>query len=308
MPVYNVEKFVFEAISSVLQQTFKEFELIIINDGSTDKSIDVINKFSKDTRIKLINQTNKGLATARNVGISKSSYNLITFLDSDDFIHERYLEILFNLYEKTKSSIVICNYNSISENSSFFSNFKNEQVLLPKALIISPMNAIKLSLNPKFYINMNISCGKLYNKKLFDKTLFPDKKFHEDEFTTYKLFMNSKKISIIPNKLLFYRQRSNSITNSYNILKLKHFIESQVEKLKVLKQYNFHIIFIIVSKLNYLDYKIKDYPDLFPTDFTYTRKYFFLKIISIRPLFFFISLIKKIISKLTDFKYDAHLG
>ncbi len=104
IPLYNKENFIKKAVESVLGQTFPDFEIIIINDGSTDKSLDVVEQFS-DERIRIISQKNQGVSAARNLGISKSTHEFITFLDADDFWESDYLELLHSLIIKYQDHV-----------------------------------------------------------------------------------------------------------------------------------------------------------------------------------------------------------
>ncbi|MBR3628081.1 MAG: glycosyltransferase family 2 protein [Elusimicrobia bacterium] len=111
VPTYNVEKYLSQCLDSILNQTFKDFECICINDGSTDNSLSILQKYaSKDNRIKIINQENKGLSGARNAALKIVTGKYITFVDSDDFVSSDYLEKLINLAEKENSDIVYCRH------------------------------------------------------------------------------------------------------------------------------------------------------------------------------------------------------
>ena len=105
VPVYNVEEYVSKCIRSILQQTFKNYELIVVNDGSTDDSLGKLQQFS-DNRLKIIDQKNKGLSGARNTGIKHAVGKYITFIDSDDWISNDYLEVMINCAKKYNADIV----------------------------------------------------------------------------------------------------------------------------------------------------------------------------------------------------------
>ena len=111
VPVYNVEKYLKRALTSVENQTFKNFEVIIVNDGSTDGSLEIISEFvDRNKNFTLINQENKGLGEARNVGIRHAKGRYVAFLDSDDFLEPEYLEKLYLSAIKTCADIVCCNF------------------------------------------------------------------------------------------------------------------------------------------------------------------------------------------------------
>ena len=101
VPVYNVEKYIDRCLNSIINQTYRKLEIIIVNDGSTDNSRKIIDKFSKmDSRIIVIDKNNGGLSEARNVGINAATGDYITFIDSDDFVSYDYIEYLYSLIEK----------------------------------------------------------------------------------------------------------------------------------------------------------------------------------------------------------------
>lgn len=111
LPIFNGEKYISRCIDSVLNQTYKNFELIIINDGSTDKSLNIIKKYAKkDNRIKIINKKNEGVSIARNIGIENSTGDFITFIDADDYLEIEALETMINLASKYKVEIVRTSY------------------------------------------------------------------------------------------------------------------------------------------------------------------------------------------------------
>ena len=111
VPVYNVEKYLDRCIQSILVQSFKKFELVLINDGSTDNSLKICQKYrEEDNRIVLISQPNKGLSAARNTGLENIHGEYVCFIDSDDFVEKNYLRSLYNNLEKNKADISICEY------------------------------------------------------------------------------------------------------------------------------------------------------------------------------------------------------
>ena len=116
VPVYNVEIYLERCIKSILNQSFKEFELILINDGSTDKSRDICDKYSKlDTRIIVVHQKNLGVSAARNTGLDIARGKYIGFVDADDFIHYSMYKIMIDVIKNTSSDMVVCDYIKVDE-------------------------------------------------------------------------------------------------------------------------------------------------------------------------------------------------
>lgn len=224
VPVYNVEKYLDKCITSILEQSYADFELILINDGSTDRSGIICDEYKKsDSRVIVIHQENKGLAAARNTGIEKSRGKFITFIDSDDYIHFDMIKVLYSNIIKYKGDISICKYHMVyDENKNNEINYKNNTKQL------SNIEAVKLIVE-KSQANMIVACCKLYDKNLFNNIRYPIGKCHEDEFITYKLLYESNTIVVSDAKLYYYLQRTNSITG-------KKFSIKRLDKLEALQQ------------------------------------------------------------------------
>ena len=207
VPVYNVEKYLDECINSILQQTYNNFELILVDDGSMDKSGIMCDLYAKkDSRIYVIHQKNGGLSAARNTGLNyvysnKKNYNWICFIDSDDYVHKEFLEILFNTGKNENTDLVMCDYTT-----------KADQILLEKHIYSQVINPEDVYI--KFSKIINTACAKLYNINLFEKYRFPVGKIMEDAHTTYKVLFEAKKVSVINIPLYFYRINLNGIYHS----------------------------------------------------------------------------------------------
>ena len=208
VPVYNVEKYLENCIESILNQTFKDFELILVDDGSTDNSGKICDIYEKkDYRIKVIHKNNGGLSSARNIGLDIASGKYIGFVDGDDNIHPKMYEILYNLIKKYKSDISCCNYKKI------YDVFKDEyeNVSLLEVIEMSNIEAIKNLYDKEIGVKLVIACNKLYRKNLFDNIRYKVGRVHEDEFMAHRILYNSKKITYVDNELYYYLQREGSI-------------------------------------------------------------------------------------------------
>lgn len=212
IPVYNVELYIEKCLFSVTNQSYKHLEIIIVNDGSTDNSEDIILNFQKkDKRIIYIKRKNGGLGAARNTGIEISSGKYICFVDSDDWIDLNYIKIMLQTAITDKSEIVIC--NMVYQYSDGTIKPRTPKILFHE--IISPQEGIKRELIGKQYkFHMP---NKFCKTDLFKKyhIIFPEGKIYEDVFTTYKLFLEATSISLISDDLYFYLQdRVGSIMNN----------------------------------------------------------------------------------------------
>ena len=212
MPLYNNEKYVAEAIQSVINQSYTDWELIIINDASTDNSQQIAENISKtDTRISLINlKENKGVSYARNLGIKKSKGEYISFLDSDDLWDENFLKSLYTLLKNTNASFVASNFNIF-----YNSNLKNMSVTT-NINLLNDFNSLILERKHRYELNFlyHIS-GVLINKKLLTKynIYFPqDQRLFEDLLFLSKLLCITNLI-IEKKPLIYYRQHPESVTH-----------------------------------------------------------------------------------------------
>ncbi|AMQ07887.1 glycosyltransferase family 2 protein [Sporosarcina psychrophila] len=225
VPIYKVEKYLHRCVESILNQTYKNLEIVLVNDGSPDGCGEICDEYAKlDERVKVIHKNNGGLSDARNAGIEIAKGEYITFIDSDDWIHVGYIEKLYKLLKKTDSDISVGNFIRIST--------ENTQVENSKEVVYEYSNIEALEqLLGEFYVQMVIACGKLYKRKLFDDIRFPLGRIHEDEFTTYKLIYKAKKVVLTTSQLLYYWQRENSIMGvGFNIKNRLHAMDAFKER------------------------------------------------------------------------------
>lgn len=250
VPIYKVEKYLIRCIDSAINQTYTNLEIILVDDGSPDKCGDICDKYAlSDFRVKVIHKDNGGLSDARNEGIKLSKGKYISFLDSDDWIDENYVEKLYQLLKSSDSDISILNYFKTSDNHIQIDIIKEE------IQILTNIQAIGKMYDKKTKVQMIVSWGKLYKKRLFKNIKFPIGKIHEDEFTTYKLFYYSKKIIISSAKMLYYTQRKDSIVGSvFNIKNHSDAYEAFEERLNFFKLREQHELYNRTCKEMFLYY------------------------------------------------------
>ena len=218
VPIYNVDKYLSRCIDSILNQTFKKFELILVNDGSTDNSGVVCEEYAnKDNRIKVIHKSNGGVSSARNSGLHAAKGEYIGFVDPDDYIDESMYGKLYGLCIENDSDIAICKF-SREINGKIQASDETGKVL--KFNNIEAMNELFKGNLYRFSL-----CNKLFNKKCFNNISFPEGRIHEDLSTTYRLFANSKNSTYINYCGYIYVKRENSIlTSKFNEKRLQAFI------------------------------------------------------------------------------------
>lgn len=214
IPVYNAQDFLVVCIESLLSQTLKECEFIFINDGSNDKSQEILESFQqKDYRIILINQINKGVSQARNVGINKATASYLSFIDADDYIENNFLEKLYLTAINSTAEIVISNFNIVINGKIK----KNKPVFQTDKLFL--LEEIQSQILP-FFIEqdlLNTACTKLYNTNLIkhNKILFPINIINgEDGLFNIQAFNNAQTIIFIDYNGYFYREVENSATRN----------------------------------------------------------------------------------------------
>lgn len=204
IPVYNVEQYVANCLESVINQTYKNLEIIIVNDGATDSSPEICYTYSKkDPRITLINQENKGLSGARNTGMKVATGDYIAFVDSDDAMHEQMLEIMLSTIIKHDLKIVECDFVKGGYNSKI--EFKEDKVEIQD--VEKALNRIN---KPGFYS----AWTKLYRSDLLEGLNFIPGKINEDTLMTSQVYKRINQIGYIDIPLLIYTIDNESITRS----------------------------------------------------------------------------------------------
>lgn len=222
IPVYNAEIYLKQCLDSVICQTFKDFECICINDGSTDNSLSILQEYAnKDKRFKLINKKNEGVSVARNTGIQNAAGKYISFVDSDDWITENYIEVLYNKIEKYGCDL-------ISSDAYFYNNqtkktyLKRPQKEFFNCIITSPETKKKLLALG----NIWGSWGKMYKKEFLIKNdILFRKCVMEDILFIYEGILASKSIMFIDELLYFYRKNINNSATSNNNERIYIFID-----------------------------------------------------------------------------------
>lgn len=213
VPVYNVSSYLRDCLDSILGQTYTNIEIICINDGSTDDSLEILNEYKdKDSRITIISQMNSGLSAARNTGLEVAKGEWVTFVDSDDCIHYKLIERTVFAANNTGSSLIITRYRTFSDIDDLLINDPVcEQQIESKSITGNGLDVFKLAYTQNDGVTLNTAWGKLYRRSLFSDLRFPCGKIHEDEFTTYKTFITSSRVTFLDDTLYFYRTRPGSI-------------------------------------------------------------------------------------------------
>ena len=228
VPIYNAEKYLNKCIDSLVNQTKKELEFILVNDGSTDSSEDIIKSY-KDKRIKYFKNKNQGIGKTRNFGIDKATGKYLMFLDSDDYLDINACEKLYNKAIKEKSDLVV------------FDFYRVEETL--KEVTINNFKSSSLKENPNLLLDINLGpCNKLIKRELIDKnnTRFNEELKYEDTPFVTEIIKNANKISKLNEYLHYYVIHSNSETTVrdervFDIIKIIDIIRNQYKDEKYME-------------------------------------------------------------------------
>lgn len=211
VPVYNVEEYLSNCIDSILNQTFKDFELILVNDGSTDNSLDICKHYKNiDNRIFIIDKKNGGVSSSRNAGLDIAKGEYIGFVDSDDYIHPQMYEILYHQIIKNKADISMCNYEEVyNYDESYFKYNENNK---PDTIIecLSNIQSLEMIDSPET-VSFVVAWNKLYKRDIFKDLRYKHGIIHEDEYIIHRILYKCEKVVHIKKALYFYMQRDGSI-------------------------------------------------------------------------------------------------
>ena len=233
IPVYNTGNYLKKCLDSILNQTLKEIEIIIVNDGSSDNSLDIIKRYMKKNKnIILINKENGGQGSARNMGISRATGEYISFVDSDDFIDEEMLEEMYLTAKENDSDIVICNISDLNEKSGSTRDVSlnlKEDVSIQEAILYSVPSVV----------------NKIYRRELLqdNKLFFNEKIWYEDFPYSIQLLVHAKKIKFINKPFYHYFHRIQSTMHNQNISKNLDILKAYNELEEYLKNNNYYDIY-----------------------------------------------------------------
>lgn len=205
VPVYNVQTYLKKCVNSILSQDYDSFELILVDDGSTDDSGNICDIFKEmDSRVSVIHKKNGGLSDARNNGIAASKGKFLTFIDSDDFVSTDYLSVLVNAAIKFKADIVQGEFTKLQNQLGTKSNLGVKKFSSSEALR-SMLTLERVQVN---------AWAKLYKAELFEKTRYPVGRINEDNLTTYKAIIDANVVVCQNQYIYFYRTNPSGIMNS----------------------------------------------------------------------------------------------
>lgn len=243
VPVYNVFQYLEKCVESILKQSFREFELILVDDGSTDNSGEICDKFAKSNRkVRVFHKNNEGLSVARNFGVGCARADYVVFVDSDDFVDDSYIQKLWNLKQHYKVDIAVTGHIKETDTGKII------EIAKPlKTQVLSSKDAIEKMCYGK---NLPIMAyGKIYKKEILLQHPYPVGKLNEDIGTTYLLFYEASQIALGSSAQYHYVQREGSIVNQK--FNKKHFysIQASVGIIEFLRRHYPTIIYAGYARL-----------------------------------------------------------
>ena len=235
VPVYNVEHYLNKCLDSLINQTYKNLEIIVINDGSTDNSGIICQEYAqKDSRIIYIEKENGGLSDARNAGLDRMTSSYVTFVDSDDWIEQDYVEVLYNKLTEYQADVSVGNYYSYNEDEGMYYFHINGGSYCEKVFDnVSIFENLYESQEMKSFALIS-AWGKLYKASLFDYIRFDKGKLGEDGYMNQKLYLLVQKVIYINQGLYAYRQRSGSITKTWTEKWMHALVDAMSERITLL--------------------------------------------------------------------------
>lgn len=248
VPVYNVEEYLKRCVTSVCDQTYRNLEIILIDDGSTDNSGKICDESGRrDFRIKVIHKKNGGLADARNAGLDIATGEYVTFVDSDDWIRTDYVETLVRTLQYGKTRISACAYRRTDDRVD--EQIKEiRDIDYPAQVDVWPV----FESYQHLFLAQQIDCSawaKLYERALFREIRFPIGKLYEDQFITYKLFHYAQGVSYIDQEMYFYFNRRESIQNEAFTIRKMDELEANLECVAFIKEQYPQLLEMAVCRL-----------------------------------------------------------
>lgn len=234
VPIYNVENYLRQCLDSILGQTFTNFEVVLVNDGSTDNSGFICQEYARlDSRFKYFEKENGGVSDARNSGLDLAQGDYVTFLDADDFLFEDHLEKLYIATTLSDADIMIGGYSRFDGSNFYFykDHFKRDSLIsFTSAQAIQFLDSM---LDIQFF-NFSTACGKLFKCTLFKELRFPLGRYAENQFIMWQLYLNAESIYAFNGDSYVYRSNNEGLSSGFSVEHLDY-IDALEERIKSTK-------------------------------------------------------------------------
>lgn len=280
IPIYNTELYLKRCIDSIIVQTYKNVEILLVDDGSTDRSPQILQGYSQMyNNVYYYRTKNYGSAHARNFALEKAKGDFVVLIDSDDYIHPQFLETLIRVQTETDADIVECAFKKVRHHIKEFSSINN----VPEKLVFTNYEKLERFCLNKTYLQTVVMCNKLYKKELFDDIKYIEGKFVDDEYIIHKLIYSSKLVAEVPVCLYYYFMSKESQTRSVPNIRFLDIIDAIKDQLDFFEFLSFTDLYNILL-VRYCHTVIKAHYTLikyFPDD-KENKKLIKTKILSIR--------------------------
>lgn len=242
VPVYNAENYLRRCIDSILNQTYTDFELLLINDGSTDGSAKILEEVKEiDKRIRVVHKKNEGVSATRNLGLKLATGDYITFIDSDDFVDKLYLEVLYKRLTENDADIASGNFAFFNEERQSFLFFTTEETYFEK--VYSPQEWLDQENNPRHNLLLTVifTFSKLYKRELWEDLEFPVGCAREDDAIIHKLYLRCQRISFVNSAIYFYSQHEGSLSKTVMQKDIATMISNAEERIAIMAAMDYDI-------------------------------------------------------------------
>lgn len=264
VPVYKVEPYLDKCVSSIVNQTYTNLEIILVDDGSPDDCPAMCDAWAeKDRRIRVIHKSNGGLSDARNAGMAVATGELMAFVDSDDWIDAHYIEYLYNALRQSNADISACDLREVYDDS-VMTAFAEQ---MPQVEVSTSEEAIEDILHNRRF--RAVAWNKLYTRKVMTGERFETGRLHEDEFFSYRLYDKASRLAYIDLPLYNYRQRQGSIMASFSARHLDA-LDAYLDRIALLEEKYPRLL--PLDKLNFCIACMNLYGDVSTADVERQRK------------------------------------
>lgn len=253
VPVYNIEDYIEKCIESLINQTYSNLEIILVNDGSTDESGDICERYAKqDVRIVVLHKQNGGLSDARNYAMDKAKGELIAFVDGDDWIHPQMYELMYVTMKLKNADIVTCSFEQHDEG---FAEKHYRQENLDIKLLTGGEALCDIE------TPLVVAWNKLYRREIIADIRYPKGKLHEDEYVIHRIFYKCARIAVIDRPLYFYTIREGSIVSLMTTQRIDNSLEAFRDRVDFSYDMGWNEVMPAVLK-RYCDYCIDKFQDI----------------------------------------------
>lgn len=259
VPVYNAENYLRRCIDSIFEQTYTNFELLLINDGSTDGSAKILEEVKEsDSRIRVVHKKNEGVSATRNLGLKLATGDYITFIDSDDFVDKLYLDVLYKSLTENDADIASGNFASFNEERQTFLFFTTEETYFEK--VYSPREWLDQENNPRhnLFLTVIFTPFKLYKRELWEDIEYPVGRVREDDAIIHKLYLRCQRISFVNSAIYFYSQHEDSLSKTVMQKDIATMISNAEERIALMAAMNYDISEHIKSYYKRLEKCLED--------------------------------------------------